>query len=345
MNIVHLIWGLNIGGAESMLVDIVNHQVKEDTVSIIIINNEYQPSLLDTINKKVKIILLNRQAGSKSIFPIIKLNFILFKINPDVIHCHNANIINIISPTFKKTCLTLHCAGIPTNNLHKYRKVFAISDFVKEELVSRSNVDVDVIENGINIENIEKRTNHIYDKSLKIVQVSRLDKNVKGQDILIEAINILNTKGIKNVFVDFIGDGPSSTELKELTNKYSLEERIRFLGSRDRKYIYTNLKNYDLMCHPARTEGFGLVVIEGLAAQLPILIPNQGGAYEVTNKGKLATTFMNEDPNSCASKIIEIMGNYKNALGIMPKVEKYISRYSIRETVIKYRSKYLEMQK
>lgn len=38
MRIVHCIWSFNIGGAESMLVDIVNEQVKNNSVYLIIIN-------------------------------------------------------------------------------------------------------------------------------------------------------------------------------------------------------------------------------------------------------------------------------------------------------------------
>ena len=42
MNIVHIVWGLGIGGVESMLVDIANYQAQSHTVSIIVINDNAQ---------------------------------------------------------------------------------------------------------------------------------------------------------------------------------------------------------------------------------------------------------------------------------------------------------------
>lgn len=343
MKIVHLIWSFNSGGAENMLVDIINQQIENNIVDLIIINDTYDEELIKSIDKKVGIIYIKRKPSSKSVSFIFKLNYYLYKQNPDIIHCHNANIAKVIIPTFKNLCLTLHCSGISTDYLHKYKKIFAISNFVKEEITTRCNFDVDVVDNGINLERIQKRSDFSYENNLKIIQVSRLDKNIKGQDILIEAINILNRKGIKNVYVDFIGEGQSYEELKELTSRYSLDERIRFLGLRDRAYIYEHLKDYDLMCHPARNEGFGLVIIEALAARLPVLVPNQGGAYEIVRKGELATIFSNDDPDSCASKIIEIMNNYPKCLTVMQKSVEYVNRFSIRKTTEKYMYYYKEL--
>ena len=91
MKIVHLIWAFPIGGAETMLVDIINEQVKNNKVSLIIINKNYDNNLLFTINKDVSIVRLNRKSGTFNPFPIISLNWFLLKEKMDVLHCHNYN--------------------------------------------------------------------------------------------------------------------------------------------------------------------------------------------------------------------------------------------------------------
>ncbi len=82
--------------------------------------------------------------------------------------------------------------------------------------------------------------------------------NKKGQDILINAISILKKRNIKNIEVSFIGTGNDIHILKQMADNLGVSEQIHFLGLKDRQYIYSHLKEYDLMCHPARYEGFGL---------------------------------------------------------------------------------------
>jgi hypothetical protein len=88
MNIVHIVWGLGIGGVESMLVDIANYQAQSHTVSIIVINDNISSSLADKLDSRIKLYPCKRKVGTKNPLPIIRLNLDLLRINPDVIHIH-----------------------------------------------------------------------------------------------------------------------------------------------------------------------------------------------------------------------------------------------------------------
>ena len=341
MKIVHIIFSFNIGGSETMLVDIVNEQVKGHKVFLFVINSTYNIELLSQIDKNVKVILLDRKPSSLNYIPFLKLNYKLLKINPDVIHCHHHTIVNALFPLWKNKCLTLHCMGLPTQNLKKYDKVFAISDSVKIEIQERTDVSIDVVSNGIKISDIARRELKHYKNDFKIVQVARLDSDIKGQDIIIKAISLLKNKGIINNAVVFIGEGKSENKLKVLARELGVENQVVFKGACSRNIIYKNLKNYDLMCHPARQEGFGLVVVEGISALLPVLVPNQGGAFEVINQGKYGTVFEDQDPESCANKILEIMNTYDVKLQQVIKAFDHINKhYSINIMVQKYLESY-----
>jgi len=62
MKILHLIFSLNIGGAETMLVDILDQQVKSGReLFLIVVNKSVSYKLLNRINKKIKIIALLNQ--------------------------------------------------------------------------------------------------------------------------------------------------------------------------------------------------------------------------------------------------------------------------------------------
>ena len=92
-----------------MLVDIANEQAKTQNVTIIIVNDSYQKYLIDKLSPKVKVIFIHRNPGSRSLWPIIKLNWTLMKLLPDVVHMHNAMLPQIIfSFASRGLFLTVH---------------------------------------------------------------------------------------------------------------------------------------------------------------------------------------------------------------------------------------------
>ena len=206
MKIVHCIYSLRYGGAETLLIDVINEQSKSHTISLIIINSEYDPDLLKTISKKVKIIFINRSSGSRSIVPILKFNCKLIALLPNVIHIHNESIAKIILPVFRNIFLTVHCLGVPSHNFKRLKGLYAISESVKGDVMQKGKFPVVTIPNGIDLAKIEKREPIQFNGRMKIVQVARLDHSIKGQDILIKALAILKDKGYDVVAVGKIND-------------------------------------------------------------------------------------------------------------------------------------------
>lgn len=340
MKIVHCIYSFNTGGAETMLVDIANEQAKTQDVTIIIVNDSFQQNLIDTVSEKVKIIFNHRKPNSRSIWPIIKLNWILWRLRPEVVHIHNATLTRIILPFISHGLfLTVHALYIPLECIRHGTKLIAISEAVKKDILNRGKYDVVTIPNGIVINTINKRdTNfHLHNGKMRIVQVARLDSSKKGQDILINAIAKLKERGITNVEVDFIGEGESKQMLHELACQKDVSKQIHFLGLRNREYIYANLKNYDLMCHPSRYEGFGLTVVEGMAAMLPVLVSNDGGPYEIIKYGKYGYAFQTGNAIDCADKLEDIYHNYSQTKEIAIHAYQYIvENFSIKRMSADY---------
>ncbi len=342
MKIVHLIFDLNIGGAETMLVDIVNEQVKTENVSLIVVNKQVNEKLLNQIDHRVRVILIGRKEKSLTPLPIISLNISLLKIKPDVIHCHNNSLIRIILKK-QKCVLTVHDMNIPGKYFKYYSKVFAISNSVKNDIEKRTSIIPILIYNGIKIDSIEKKKDYNFDV-FNIVQVSSLNHNKKGQHILLNAINILvNEEGIKNIKLDFIGEGKSLTFLKKLVNDYSLHNYVNFLGLKDRNYIYEYLKDYNLLVQPSLYEGFGLSIVEAMAAKVPVLISDSEGPIEISQNGKYGWVFKCSDKNDLTMSILSIINSY-NDKSTMSKINMAynhsIQNFSVEETSKKYINNY-----
>jgi len=333
MKIVHLIFDLNTGGAETMLVDIINQQINTEQVSLIIINNEINKSLLNQIDKRVNVILIGRKEKSRNPLPIFKLNWHLLQINPDVIHCHHLTAIQIIAYR-KNVVITIHTTGVPVEYLGKYKKVFAISNTVKTDIELRCSIKPVLVYNGIHIDKILQKEDYTF-KTFSIVQISRLDHEIKGQDIIIEALKVMVYEiGIKNICVDFIGEGNSLVYLKKLVEEYNLNEFVNFLGMKDRKYIYEHLKDYNLLIQPSLYEGFGLTIAEAMAAKVPALVSDIEGPLEIVQGGQSGYIFRSGDAEDAAKKIQSIYLDYSNVTSIVNKAFKWCQiNFAIGKTV------------
>jgi len=342
MKIIHLLFSFTAGGAEILAVDLINEMCLKNEVTLIIVNDIFNEALIQTINKKVKIYYLNRKAGSKNPIPLIKLNLLLFRLKPDILHCHNFNMGDAIKLKNLNLVYTIHDVGIPINYLKKYKFLAAISDAVKMDIEARSSFKPTTIVNGINNKLFQKRTNYTLTSSepFKIIQVSRLIHEKKGQDILINTIQIVKEKyQLNNIQLDIVGAGHSKEYLENLISTLNIEDNVHLLGEKNRHWVYQNLCNYHLLVQPSRFEGFGLTVVEGLAAGLPVLASKIDGPLEILSQTQSGFLFKNENPVDCAEKIYAIYQLYiKNDIEAIIKGSENVaeSKYSVVQSAKKY---------
>lgn len=365
MKIVHINWTLDYGGIETMLVNIVNEQCQKEKIYLIIINDEVQKELIKKINSKVKIIRLNRKVGSKWIGFYIILKKTLNKINPDIIHTHQSALINFIPKKwYDKVCNTVHDlpSGIigPQNRLFsilkwlkgknenvlcldRIKRVFAISLAVHDQLESKYNIKSLVVHNGIQSDRFVIK-HHIPSKgSFKIIQVSRLEHVKKGQDLLIEAVHQLISKGYR-IDLTFIGDGVSKAFLHQQATELNIDNHIVFLGTKAQSYIREHLCDYDIFVQPSRYEGFGLTVAEAMAAKVPVLVSSGQGPEEVTEGEIYGWTFENGNTEDLAKKLSYIIDQYNESLKKAEEAYLHVKEnYDVSVTAKKYIEAYKTM--
>lgn len=345
MRIVHIIFSFSFGGAETMLVDILNEQSKTEHIDLIIINKVYNKDLILTLNQKIKVHYINRSPGSINPFKIIVFNYRVYELKPNIIHFHDHNAIGLIKYIRRApTLLTIHGLRRPLNHLPKYDKLVAISDTVKNDLKGRGSFDSTLVYNGVNFSKIKVREDIFDEKIFKIVEVSRLCHEIKGQDILLKALQILIfEKGRTNVQLDFIGEGPSLPYLQNLVKQLKLQPYVNFLGLKGRAFIYNILHSYSLLVQPSIHEGFGLTLIEGMAAKIPVLVSNIHGTLEVIGNGNYGYYFESANPISCAAEIKKIIShNHEPTFySKLNSAHDYVlNNFSIKKTASEYIKEY-----
>jgi glycosyltransferase involved in cell wall biosynthesis len=337
---------MELGGAQVLTVGLLNEMCKKNTVSLVILNNRWNDELLSQLDARIKIYYINRQKGNRSIIPIIRLNILLYKLKADIIHCHEPNMAKLIRVAGPKLFQTIHDVSISTKFYELYYESIAISASVYNDVTSRWDRPVKLIHNGININAFKRRTSYTLqaDKTIRLVQVSRLVHEKKGQDILIRAIEkIVYQYGYTNCYLDLVGSGESYDWLQNLITSLNLNKHVQLLGEQDRNWVADNLHNYHILIQPSRYEGFGLTIIEGFAAGLPVLASNIDGPAEIIDGLPGGFLFKNEDVNDCANVLYDMILQYGNNKGqeLMAKTIPVIeSKYSMSSCANSYVAEY-----
>ncbi|MBU1097091.1 MAG: glycosyltransferase [Bacteroidetes bacterium] len=349
MKIVHMSFGLANGGKENMLADIANHQQQAgNEVAIVIINKGIEESIISRISPSIKIYKLSRNPGSKSVNHLLKLILILnIKFRPDVIHCHDSHLGRLLRYICNaRRVLTIHGMGIDVNSFDHFDKLFAISSAVKDDVESRGGPHCKIVFNGINNTAIkQKNFNSKQNQELfNIVMVKRLNHTRTGQDLLIKAAGILiNQLGMKNIRFYFVGDGISRTNLEKMIDQTNLNNFVFLLGNKTREWVYENLCCYDLVVLPSRFEGFGLTIIEAMAAKVPVIASKIDGPIEILENEKFGFLFENNNYDELAKKILEVLELY-NTGQIINKVnlayDNCLLKFTIKQTAANYLLEY-----
>ena len=309
MRILHLVPGLMTGGQETMLINIANEQVKEHEVIVMIVNKDYDDNLIRLFDKRVKVVCIDRPRSSKNPWYFLKLNLMIWKLHPYVVHSHYEKLVMYLIRIGYKFVYTIHDTTILKRDLERNYNTVAISKCVQKDVMDRTSLKPVVIYNGIKVEKIKQSpevNGYAQDRPYRIVQVSRLAHEKKGQHVLIKALSILKERGYHNIELDLIGDGDSREYLQNLTKELSLD-KVSFLGTKPVEYINEHLCEYDLFVQASIFEGFGLTAAEAIAAKLPLLVSNNEGPLEIIDNGTYGWTFTNGNAEDCAEKIEIIM--------------------------------------
>ncbi len=330
-----------------MLIDIMREQCRYANVHLLIVNDNVDDTLLGNVHKDVKIHLIRRKPGSRDLRAILRLNELILRSKFDIIHSHGEELIKVIFIDRNKSAITIHDVGQSVRELKLYGKLFAISQSVRQDVYERSGLMSEVVFNGINCESIKIRNYSPYSpgQEFRLVQVSRLQHEKKGQHILLEALSILSRScGMNRVTVDFIGSGESFGYLSRMAHELGFSDRVRFLGLMDRSEIFSKLSGYHALLQPSFYEGFGNTVIEGMAAKLPVIVSDIQGPMEIIENGRYGLHFKIGDAHDCAEKIKQLIEQYNSAQTI-EMVERAWKRvhqdFDIRVTARNYCEKYI----
>lgn len=198
---------------------------------------------------------------------------------------------------------------------HRYRKIIAISEMVKRNIVERYGVpsaDISVIYNGVDLDRFHLGNRVLYRADIR-EQYGISDSDFvilfvgsgferKGVSFLLKAVEMVQNP----VTVLVVGKG-SIHKLKNMSKR----QRVIFCGPQ--KEIHKYYAAADVFVFPTIYEPFGNVHLEALASGLPVITTRLSGASEIISDGIQGFIVnMPENIEEIAQKITSLMNKEEN---------------------------------
>jgi glycosyltransferase involved in cell wall biosynthesis len=135
----------------------------------------------------------------------------------------------------------------------------------------------------------------------------------KGHTYLIDAVStIVSTSPQLKLKLLIAGTGPSERKLKEQVNKKGLQQCVKLVGHcSDINGLFSIA---DLFVLPSLSEGSPNVLLESMAARVPIVATKVGGVPELVKDGESAILVPPGDSESLKKAIIELLMNRSRAI-------------------------------
>ena len=133
----------------------------------------------------------------------------------------------------------------------------------------------------------------------------------KGQDLFIEAINILNKElGHEAFYAVVLGSDQGrdiyKKKLVRLVEQYRLNNQVKFIDKCKNMPLAYKISDI-IISSSVEPEAFGRVAIEAQSMQKPIIASNIGGSNETIINDKTGFLFEAGKPESLSKKIMEVL--------------------------------------
>ena len=180
----------------------------------------------------------------------------------------------------------------------------------------------------------------IADNERVILSVGRLSKEKAHIDLLAAFKRLRETNPEINCKLIIVGDGPERARLEAAAESFGLKERIVFTGQV--RNVETFYAAADVFVLPSHSEGSPNVLLEAMAARLPIVATAVGGVPEIVEDNVSALLVPANDPPALAAAIARLLADSdlarqltSNALALV--VTRHSPEQYVRSLVTIYR--------
>jgi len=213
-------------------------------------------------------------------------------------------------------------------------RVVANADAVRRQAV-REGYDpakVSVIHNGLDLSRFtpasdparQRETLGLPPDVPVIAVFSRLNHSVKGVHTFLQAAARVAPAHPRARYL-VVGDGPLRPELERLAARLGLGDRARFTGFR--ADVGETMSSITLSVLPSQSEGLSNVLLESMAASLPVIATRVGGTPEVVENEQTGLLVPPRDPAALALAIDSLLSDPERAAHLGRAGRRRVERF------------------
>ena len=350
LKVLQVIPKLGYGGAETGCFDIAHYLPENNCESFIVTSGGELLKFVD--KKKVKIFKLPVHSKNPLLIfinSIILIGIILLN-NISIVHARSRapawSCLIASKITGRKFVTTFHGTYNFKTNLKKfYNSVMVRSDLIiagsnfifshikenysmylnykKKFLVIFRGINVDYFDSSTTLENDEKKLLKQWDidKDKKIILLPGRLTSWKGQEVFIEAVNLINIElGYEAFYTVILGSDQGrelyKKKLIRLSEQYRMSKQIRFIDHC--KNMALAYKVSDIIVSASNEpEAFGRVSVEAQSMGKPIVASNIGGSNETVIDEKTGFLFESNNAKSLSKQILRVLNMDETSLKMM----------------------------
>jgi glycosyltransferase involved in cell wall biosynthesis len=317
IRVVCVINELDLGGAERVLVDQINHsQGVEFHVCLL---SAARSVLVSRLPADVPV----HDLGGASRWdprPVARLRATLSAVRPAVVHAHlprsGAAAAFATRGTGRPLVYTEHSVWSAYSRVTRplsvvaartATAVVAVSDAVRRSSREHARIPdakIRTIRNGVALERLPRATPRQVTGRLRVCAVGNLH-HVKGYPHLLRALADLG--GEAEVTLDVFGAGPERSLLESMVRDLGLTVSVRFRGQHPDPA--SELADYDAFCLPSLIEGLPIALIEAMGTGLPVIASAVGGVPEVVRPDVNGILVPPGDPVAIAAALRRLAGD------------------------------------
>ena len=360
--IVHI--AQSAGGVAEYLYMFLKNFKDENYENILIVSEDYQNQLerFKTYTNNIYIVPMVREVeAKKDVKAIIKVRKILKQIKPDIVYLHSskAGAIGRIALAFNfriKILYNAHGWYFNAQISDKKKKIFALIEKIlaikTDKIINISKSEYDsalkykiapekkmcIIENGIDFTKFQNNDKYreetrkhylIGDNEIVIGVVGRLTEQ-KDSMTMIKAFELIN-KEKNNTRLMYVGSGELEEDVRQYAKEHNILDKVIITGWVDNVEKY--IPAFDIAVLPSKWEGFGLVLIEYMACNKPIIATNVGGIKDIIENEVNGILIPRESPEKLKYAVQKVLKRGIKYSIIGEKYKLIMKKYDIRTVV------------
>lgn len=262
-------------------------------------------------------------------FEFIKIKKILAKLGiPYLVKPHSSLMVSAQKKSYLKKTLAnalffnsfvSNAAGVIYTNADEQINSIVLNN---KNYIEPNGIDFSLFDSEI-LPDTKHVTSSISEASIKFIYLSRIDFSHKGTDILLDALDLIKSRGeISKIHLDIYGKGPSSEEKITIERIASLgTSHISFKGPIYGVDKVQAFKKSDVFVLTSRYEGFPMAILEALYCGLPCLVTpgaNMNDILSCNDVGWLTRL----DAESVADTLLEVSALREDSISIKSDVAR-----------------------